>query len=133
MKVTINQKQIQRLEKKMSHAPEMADEIVRQSLGEAQEVLMSEVRNNASGRPGPQVVTGSYVNSFTSKIEDNTLTLNNSSPQTRRLEYGFYGTDSLGRVYNQPPFPHIRPAIRSAAVALKQALRNNTSRIWRAN
>lgn len=30
-------------------------------------------------------------------------------PQTLRLEYGFIGTDSLGRVYHQPPRPHWRP------------------------
>lgn len=30
-------------------------------------------------------------------------------PQTRRLEYGFVGEDSLGRVYNQAPRPHWRP------------------------
>jgi len=28
----------------------------------------------------------------------------------RRLEYGFIGEDSLGRVYNQPPAPRWRPA-----------------------
>ena len=30
-------------------------------------------------------------------------------PQTRRLEFGFVGQDSLGRRYNQPPKPHWRP------------------------
>ena len=30
-------------------------------------------------------------------------------PQTRRLEFGFAGADSLGRVYNQAPRPHWRP------------------------
>lgn len=32
------------------------------------------------------------------------------APQARRLEYGFAGPDSLGRVYHQPPRPHWRPA-----------------------
>ena len=31
-------------------------------------------------------------------------------PQTRRLEFGFAGADSLGRVYSQAPRPHWRPA-----------------------
>lgn len=30
-------------------------------------------------------------------------------PYTMRLEYGFVGADSLGRVYNQAPRPHWRP------------------------
>lgn len=32
----------------------------------------------------------------------------------RRLELGFSGTDSLGRVYNQPPYPFLAPAMREA-------------------
>jgi phage gpG-like protein len=31
-----------------------------------------------------------------------------------RLEYGFVGTDSLGRTYHQPARPHARPAIEAA-------------------
>ncbi len=30
--------------------------------------------------------------------------------QARRIELGFQGKDSLGRVFNQPPFPYLRPA-----------------------
>ena len=28
----------------------------------------------------------------------------------RRIELGFQGPDSLGRVFSQPPFPYLRPA-----------------------
>ncbi|MFI9365254.1 hypothetical protein ACIG5E_30015 [Kitasatospora sp. NPDC053057] len=28
------------------------------------------------------------------------------------MEYGFVGPDSLGRVYHQPPFPHVGPAVQ---------------------
>lgn len=31
-------------------------------------------------------------------------------PYGRRIEMGFVGADSLGRVYNQPPRPYMRPA-----------------------
>jgi hypothetical protein len=30
--------------------------------------------------------------------------------QARRIERGFQGKDSLGRSFNQPPFPYLRPA-----------------------
>ena len=46
-----------------------------------------------------------------------------NSLQGNRLEYGFIGVDSLGRVYKQPAFPHwgpaadtIEPAYQAAAV-----------------
>ena len=41
-------------------------------------------------------------------------------PYARRIEYGFSGADSRGRVYHQPPRPYLRPAFdarRAAAVA----------------
>ena len=33
-----------------------------------------------------------------------------NAPYGRRIELGFTGTDSLGRTYNQPPYPYLRPA-----------------------
>jgi hypothetical protein len=32
-------------------------------------------------------------------------------PYARRLEYGFLGTDALGRYYHQPPQPYFRPPL----------------------
>lgn len=32
-------------------------------------------------------------------------------PYAARIEFGFAGRDSLGRVYNQPARPYLRPAI----------------------
>ena len=40
-----------------------------------------------------------------------TVIVGNDQPQGPRLEYGFVGADKLGRVYNQAPRPHIRPAL----------------------
>ena len=38
--------------------------------------------------------------------------------QARRFEYGFRGTDSLGRRYNQPAYPHFQPAADKAEDSL---------------
>lgn len=72
------------------------------------ERLLQLVIKHASGRPGPNVVTGAYISSFVI-VEDKVV---NHSPQTHRLEYGFVGSDSLGRNYHQPAFPHFRPALQ---------------------
>ncbi|MCX4885864.1 hypothetical protein [Streptomyces sp. NBC_00847] len=76
---------------------------------------IARIRGNASGRPGPNVITGAYRNSWqaeTHRLPYGAMcTLGTDAPQGRRLEYGFTGTDSLGRSYNQPPFPHVEPAI----------------------
>ena len=68
--------------------------------------------------------TGTYRRSFEMETAEKTaercaVVVGTDAPQARRLEYGFVGPDKLGRVYNQPPRPHIRPALdenRGAAV-----------------
>lgn len=74
-------------------------------------LLETRIKANASGRPGPNVITGNYRRSWRTTHSGNSSTVHTSAPQARRLEYGFVGPDSLGRVYNQPPFPHVGPAI----------------------
>jgi hypothetical protein len=85
------------------------------------------IRGNASGRPGPNVITGAYRNSWqasTRRIPYGAMcTLGTDAPQGRRLEWGFTGTDSLGRSYNQPPFPHVEPAIGFIGTTLMASMR----------
>ena len=60
--------------------------------------------------------TGTYRRSFAMETTEKTaerctVVVGTDAPQARRLEYGFVGPDKLGRVYNQAPRPHIRPAL----------------------
>jgi len=69
----------------------------------------------ASGRPGPNVITGQYRDSiriflFTRLPETSIAVVGSDAPQGPRLELGFFGIDALGRVYEQPPYPHWRKA-----------------------
>jgi hypothetical protein len=78
-------------------------------------MLLEAVRKNASGRPGPRVITNAYRSSWGAKIVSGkqgqqVAVVASDHPAAWRLEYGFSGRDSLGRNYNQPPFPHFRPA-----------------------
>jgi hypothetical protein len=91
--------------------------------------LLTMVRANASGRPGPRVQTGDYRRSINLDIAgvrgSVSATVGTNRPQGRRLEFGFNGTDSAGRSYNQPPLPHFGPAaaaIEPEFVAAVQAL-----------
>lgn len=86
------------------------------------------IRGNASGRPGPNVRSegDNYRNSwqtvpraFTNGV---VVTIGTQKPQGRRLEFGYYDmTDSLGRHYFQPPFPHVQPALPRIESALRVA------------
>lgn len=77
-------------------------------------LLRTKVMAKASGRPGPRAITGDYRRSWTQKHTGggsvSKSEVGTNAVQARRLEYGFNGADSLGRIYNQPPYPHARPA-----------------------
>lgn len=95
-------------------------------------LLVTKIKGRASGRPGPRIITGHYRRSWTGQP-----TRRNGGPayiagtnaaQGRRLENGFSGTDSLGRSYNQPPFPHVRPAVQEIEATFVQAIADEAGR-----
>lgn len=47
-----------------------------------------------------------------------------NAPQARRLEYGFQGPDRLGRVYDDPPRPHVGPGFDFISPLYIDALRD---------
>lgn len=89
-------------------------------------VLQTKVRANASGRPGPRVQTGDYRRSINLTVRRNARTITaevySRAPQAWRLEAGFYGVDSLGRLYHQDPLPHFQPAADSMRSEFPTAL-----------
>lgn len=91
-----------------------------------------EVVKNASGRPGPEIVTGEYVNSITVRKEKNDdYVVSTDAPQADRLEHGFVGVDSLGRTYNQPPFPHWQPALDVIEPQMLEAIKQAVPGWWK--
>lgn len=100
---------------KLEHAAQRIGPAIARGVEHTGTLGQARIRGNASGRPGPNVITGAYRNSWrpeTHRIPYGAIcTLGTDAPQGRRLELGFNGTDSLGRSYNQPPFPHVQPAL----------------------
>ncbi|WP_185832332.1 HK97 gp10 family phage protein [Streptomyces sp. WAC 04229] len=91
-------------------------------------VGVARIRANASGRPGPNVITGRYRASWRAEISGipygAECTIGTTAPQGRRLEFGFYDmTDSIGRHYFQPPFPHVQPALGHIEDTLHEQMR----------
>jgi hypothetical protein len=64
---------------------------------------VARIRQNASGRPGPNVITGQYRASWRAETRGipygAECTIGTNAPQGRRLELGFVGVDSIGRHY----------------------------------
>lgn len=89
--------------------------------------LQTQVRANASGRPGPRAQTGDYRRSITRQTSISAtgirVEVGTNSPQGRRLEFGFWGMrDSLGRLFHQSPYPHFGPAADVAEARFPAAI-----------
>ncbi len=77
--------------------------------------LVGLAQQNASGRPGPNAPTGDLRGSISVEDVETSVTEVSRSAgtdraQARRLEFGFVGADSLGRVFDSPPYPFMGPA-----------------------
>jgi hypothetical protein len=93
------------------------------------------IRYNASGRPGPNIITGQYFDSW--RIEPFTVPdgggaiVGTDRPQGRRLEFGFWNMrDILGRLFFQPPYPHVEPAVIELSAEYEQAFKDALDRIF---
>lgn len=74
---------------------------------------LAQLKLHASGRPGPRRITGDYTRQMNMQAEHGAegvkVTIGGTGVQGPRLEFGFTGTDSRGRRYNQRAFPHYGP------------------------
>lgn len=90
------------------------------------QLYQTRVRAAASGRPGPRAITGNYRRSISLEVgrsaSGTVAIVGTNAPQARRLEFGFVGSDSLGRHYNQPPYPHFEPPLAQTIEQLANAL-----------
>ena len=108
------------LKKGMSKAVKKVKSRIRQRLN-----VRQPTRRTRSGRlvglnpskawEDPKRLTGKYRASIKGRVKstrDEVVgTITSDMPYSNRLEYGFIGTDSLGRTYNQAPRPTIRRTI----------------------
>ena len=93
-------------------------------------LLQTKVKAYASkprtGPPGPRIQTGDYVRSISLNMARDgdgiSAVVGTNKPQGRRLEFGFVGLDAIGRNYNQPPYPHFRPALLEVQAPFLAAL-----------
>lgn len=96
--------------------------------GRAALFMEGRVKANASGRPGPRAITGNYRASINAQEATSSplrpeWVIGTPAPQGARLEHGFHDVDSLGRHYEQDPFPHFEPAADPTSVYLGSELR----------
>ncbi len=81
----------------------------------------------AEAKQNSPVLTGANRDSIateivTDEVEKQGRSIAPHMPYSARLEFGFVGTDSLGRVYNQAARPYIRPAFDTQQAAAREAI-----------
>ena len=68
------------------------------------------------------VDTGALKNSISVEVGDTEGVVYTNMAYAARIEFGFVGADSLGRVYNQAPQPYLTPAVEAARPGFIEAL-----------
>ena len=98
-------------------------------------LLRALIMENASGRPGPNVISGDYRGSWRpvpfGVPDGGGVVVGTDAPQGRRLEYGFFEMyDSLGRFFRQVPRPHVDPAVNELSPEYERAFTDALDRIF---
>lgn len=90
------------------------------------QLVNTAVQANASGRPGPRAITGDYRRSIATHAGYDGgsvfADVGTNKAQGRRLEFGFFGKDSLGRRFRQAPRPHFGPALDRFELPYEEAI-----------
>lgn len=99
------------------------------------EIGRGKIRANATRRPGPNVITGRYRSSWQTVNRSipfgAVCTIGTNAPQGRRLEFGFWDmTDSIGRHFFQPPYPHVGPAIPAIGQTLRSQMQQAAAEVF---
>jgi hypothetical protein len=98
-------------------------------------LLRALIMERASGRPGPNVITGDYRGSWKPEPfgvpDGGGVEVGTTQPQGKRLEFGFYDmTDSLGRHFFQVPRPHVEPSVNELSDGFEDAFKAACDRIF---
>lgn len=116
------------LSNRLEHAAMKIRPAIEKGVKHTATIGAARIRGNASGRPGPNVISGDYRDSWQPAPVQllpygAMCTIGTELPYGRRLEFGFAGTDSLGRNYDQKPLPHVEPAIGFIGATLLAQMR----------
>jgi hypothetical protein len=93
----------------------------KRAIARAAAKVEKEAKENAAGSPGPDVVTGTLRRGVVHTAVHRSGLFGWQSEvgptviYSRRIDLGFFGEDSLGRIYAQQPRPYFTPAWEKAA------------------
>ena len=122
--VEIDVSQFAAMRGRVANAAATIDAEVGQAVDWTLGFLRANVQVAASGRPGPEVDTNEFRSSWTTaKDGRHAGWVGSNTAYAWRLERGWYGADSLGRVINTRPFPSLEPSVRLVAPDFQRRLK----------
>lgn len=92
----------------------------------AAQVVVSAASANAP------VLTGTLRRSIRAEVVGRDVLVGTELPYARRIEYGFNGADSRGRVYHQAARPYLRKAMDERKAEVADAIRRASADILKA-
>lgn len=130
MPITIELKIEPALQAALQGAPRLIEDAIHDALVDLGMDIASDARPRAAFK------TGTLRRSIqVQERPDGSVFVGSQLPYAARIEYGFRGTDSRGRAYNQTPRPYMRPAFDEnrgrASSMVAGALENALRRIAR--
>ncbi len=104
---------VERALAKMTSAVPMA---AREALSEGAAVIERNIRDRAPRRSGALADSVTSVGPSGSSISMRGMSveIGPTTPYGRRIELGFHGADSLGRVYDQEGRPYVEPGVEAS-------------------
>lgn len=104
-----------------------AEQAVERAITDAMQIAAMEAANEARRRAPYK--TGTLRRSI-EVIEQGPrqVVVGSRQPYAARIEFGFAGRDRLGRLYNQPAQPYLRPAIEETRTRMTQVFAEEVRR-----
>lgn len=121
---------------RLEQAADRVGPVIRKTVKHQGSLLNAAIRRHASGRPGPNIITRQYWSSWKRREvlplpDGGETTVATDRPQGKRLEFGFWDmTDSIGRHFYQPAYPHVGPAIEDRSPHIPEAFRDACDEIF---
>lgn len=102
------------------------DREIENAVGHHGKKMLNVVRDMASHRPGPQVITGRHVASIRLRTSQTGKAFHaevfSDNDYAHRLEYGFVGVDNQGNPEYSRPYPHFRPGLEQVGAEFRDFL-----------
>lgn len=123
MNLTVQMQGFDRLALKTRRLTDAAQTGLKFGVSEAAFIMQEEAKRNAPVKSGA-LRDSIHTETVTDEPEKQVLKVLPDTPYAARIEFGFVGADSLGRVYNQAPNPYMRSAFDVMKGEATEAIKN---------